>query len=765
MCFGYSVTKERLNWSYNLPTGEEMKKVKNIVIGGIQQKVFNLVLVTIVLMVAAYTAVILYQGRNLELLTEETNLRQKEAIAAISEETMSAVVGESLTVQTQMAAALVDDLFAGLSSTVQILSDSAAELLKTPEIYSARPFSLPDPATDGTVTMQLVGETGRMPEDLAVTEKLGLLANLSDLMVSLYRNEGTSSVYIAVPEGYMLCVDDKAGARVDSQGNYLTIPIRERPWYLGAAQSDSLFFTDVLQDTFTGEIGITCSMPVRQNGRLVAVVAADMFLNEMAQAVESSGDAVNYTCIINDKGHVLFSPMNQGTLSARAADSASDLRFSEQEDLAAFIRDALGGMTGIRELNLDGDLVYLSGAPVETLGWTVVSVVDKAATERPTVMMEQQVDEVLADAAVSYNQRLNRSKQTILIMLLLILVLGCIAANRVSRQIVRPLDRMTSRVGSLSGEDLQFKMEPEYRTGDEIEILAESFATLSARTLHYIDQVKQVTAEKERIGAELNMATAIQASQLPRLFPAFPNRPEFDIYATMDPAKEVGGDFYDFFLVDDDHIAMVLADVSGKGVPAALFMMVSRVLIKSHLQSGESPAQVLAAVNNQLCDGNDPGFFVTVWLAVLEISTGRGVAANAGHEHPALRRAGGEYALVVYRHSPAVAVMDGISFREHSFELHPGDSVFVFTDGVSEATNAEEELFGTDRMLDALNRQPDADPMTILRNVKEDIDAFVGDAEQFDDITMLCLKYVGPDAVKAVRKQNSLSDGSDNGKG
>ena len=742
-----------------------MKKVKNIVIGGIQQKVFNLVLVTIVLMVAAYTAVILYQGRNLELLTEETNLRQKEAIAAISEETMSAVVGESLTVQTQMAAALVDDLFAGLSSTVQILSDSAAELLKTPEIYSARPFSLPDPATDGTVTMQLVGETGRMPEDLAVTEKLGLLANLSDLMVSLYRNEGTSSIYIAVPEGYMLCVDDKAGARVDSQGNYLTIPIRERPWYLGAAQSESMFFTDVLQDTFTGEIGITCAMPVRQNGRLVAVVAADMFLNEMAQAVESSGDAVNYTCIINDKGHVLFSPMNQGTLSARAADSASDLRVSEQEDLAAFIRDALGGMTGIRELNLDGDLVYLSGAPVETLGWTVVSVVDKAATERPAVMMENQVDEVLAGAAATYNQRLNRSKQTILIMLLLILVLGCIAANRVSRQIVRPLDRMTRRVGALSGEDLQFKVEPEYRTGDEIELLAESFATLSARTLHYIDQVKQVTAEKERIGAELNMATAIQASQLPRLFPAFPNRPEFDIYASMDPAKEVGGDFYDFFLVDDDHIAMVLADVSGKGVPAALFMMVSRVLIKSHLQSGESPAQVLAAVNNQLCDGNDPGFFVTVWLAVLEISTGRGVAANAGHEHPALRRAGGEYALVVYRHSPAVAVMDGISFREHSFELHPGDSVFVYTDGVSEATNAEEELFGTDRMLDALNRQPDADPMTILRNVKEDIDAFVGDAEQFDDITMLCLKYVGPDAVKAVRKQNSLSDGFDNGKG
>ena len=737
-----------------------MKKVRNIVIGGIQQKVFNLVLVTIILMMAAYTAVILYQSRNLTTLTEETNLRQKEAIAAISGETMSTVVSESLTVQTQMSAALADDLFARLSSTVQILADSAEELLKDPEIHSARPFSLPDPSRDGMITMQLVGETGRMPEDPLVIEKLGLLANLSDLMISLYRNEGTSSIYVAVPDGYMLCVDDKSGARVDSLGNFLTIPIRERPWYLGAAQSDSVFFTDVLQDTFTGEIGITCAVPIRQNGRLVAVVAADMFLNEMARVVESSGNAVNYTCIINDKGHVLFSPMKQGSLSARAAENAADLRFSEQEDLAVFIRDALGGMTGIRELNLDGDAVYLTGAPIETLGWTVVSVVDKAATERPSVMMDQQVDEVLAEAAETYSQGLNRSKQTILIMILLILILACAAANRVSWRIVRPLDRMTRRVGALGGEDLQFRMEPEYRTGDEIEVLAESFATLSARTLRYVDEVQRVTAEKERIGAELSMATAIQASQLPRLFPAFPNRPEFDIYASMDPAKEVGGDFYDFFLVDDDHIAMVLADVSGKGVPAALFMMVSRVLIKSHLQSGESPAQVLAAVNNQLCDGNDPGFFVTVWLAVLEISTGKGVAANAGHEHPALRRNNGEYALVVYRHSPALAVMDGIAFREHSFVLQPGDSVFVYTDGVAEATSTEDELFGTDRMLDALNRQPDADPMTVLKHVREGIDAFVGEAEQFDDITMLCLKYVGPDAVKASGKQSCPPDRS-----
>ena len=721
-----------------------MKKYKNLVIGGIQQKVFNLVLVTILLLVAAYTAVIAYQSINLEKLTVETNQRQKEAIAEISGTTMDAVVADSLASKAEMSAMLADDLFTKLSSTVQILAENAEALLQTPELYPARPFALPDASMDGTITMQLVGETGSMPDDPATLEKLGLLANLSDLMTAMYRSAGTSSVYIAVPEGYMLCVDDKSGARVDEQGNILTIPIRERPWYLGAAQSNSIFFTDVLQDTFTGEIGITCTIPIRQNGRLVAVAAADLFLNQMAEAVATSGDAVHYTCIINNQGHVVFSPQNQGTLRARTAEEADDLRFSEQEDLAAFVRDALNGATGVRELDMDGDRVYLAGAPVETLGWAVVSLVDKAATERPAVMMQEQFDSALNEAAAIYNRSLDRSKQTIIILILVILALGSAAALTVSKRIVRPLERMTQKVRSLGGKNLLFRMEDEYRTGDEIEVLAESFATLSEKTLQYVDQVKRVTAEKERIGAELTMANAIQRSQLPRLFPPFPNRHEFNLFATMKPAKEVGGDFYDFFMVDNDHVALVMADVSGKGVPAALFMMVTRMLIKSRLQSGESPSEALTNVNRQLCESNELGFFVTAWLAVLEISTGKGVAVNAGHEHPVLRRSGEKYELILYRHSLALAALDGVQFRQHEFQLCPGDSFFVYTDGVTEATSSEKELFGTDRMLEALNKTPDAEPDEILANVMGEINRFMDGEEQFDDITMMCLKYNGP---------------------
>ena len=721
-----------------------MKKFKNLVIGGIQQKVFNLVLVTILLLIAAYTAVIVYQSSSLKKLTAETNLRQKEAIAEISETTMDAVVADSLTSKAEMAAMLADDLFVRLSSTVQILADNAENLLQTPELYSARPFALPDASMEGKISLQLVGETNRMPEDPAVLEKLSLLANLSDVMTALYRNAGTSSVYIAVPEGYMLCVDDKADARIDEQGNVLTIPIRERPWYLGAAQSDSIFFTDVLKDTFTGEIGITCTIPIRQDGRLIAVAAADLFLDQMEEAVSNSGDVVHYTCIINNQGHVVFSPQNQGTLRARTAEEAVDLRSSEQADLAAFVRDALNGVTGVRELDLDGDRVYLAGAPVKTLGWAVVSVVDKAATERPTIMMQEQFDSTLNEAATIYNKNLDRSKQTIIVLILLILIMGLTAGDRLSRRIVRPLEHMTNRVRSLGGKNLQFQMEEEYRTGDEIEVLAESFSALSAKTLQYVDQVKRVTAEKERIGAELTMANAIQRSQLPRLFPPFPNRHEFNLFATMKPAKEVGGDFYDFFMVDNDHVALVMADVSGKGVPAALFMMVTRMLIKSRLQSGESAAEALTNVNRQLCENNELGYFVTVWLAVLEISTGKGVAVNAGHEHPVLRRSDGKYELVLYRHSLAVAAMDGVRFRQHEFQLCPGDSFFVYTDGVTEATNGEHELFGTDRMLEALNKEPDAEPDQLLKNVMDDIHRFMDGEDQFDDITMMCLKYNGP---------------------
>ena len=720
-----------------------MKKIRNIVIGGIQQKVFNLVLVVILLMMAAYTVVIIHQTGRIGSLVAETNERQKQSISAISKETMDAVISGSMGQSTQMEAYIANDLFTDLAGTVNMLGNYAGNIFRVPEAYAAKPYALPDPALEGKITVQLLTEAGLDTDEAALAQRLGLVANMSDMMKALYANGVVNSCYIALPEGAMLLADDHSAAKFAEDGTLTPIPIRERDWYKGAVETGRLYYTDVVQDVFTGQIGIMCALPVYQGNQLAAVVGADLFLDRMAASIASSDKSGAFNFIVNQYGHVVFSPRTEGALRVRPPMEAEDLRNSSEETLSAFIGSALTGVTDVTEVSVDGQDYYMVGAPIESVGWTVVSAVSQASARQPTEMLESRYDGIVEEAMSTYRDGFGNARRTIIVLLAVILVLGITGALVLSKRIVRPLGVMTERIQSLGGRDLQFFMEDTYRTGDEIEALAEAFATLSARTLQYVDQVQRVTAEKERLGAELSMARDIQASQLPRLFPAFPNRPEFDVYATMTPAKEVGGDFYDFFLVDDDHIGLVMADVSGKGVPAALFMMIARVLIKSHLQNGETPGEALENVNDQLCEGNETELFVTVWAAVLEISTGKGIAANAGHEHPALRRANGEYELVVYRHSPAVATMEGIPYKEHTFQMYPGDSLFVYTDGVAEATSAEKELYGTERMLKALNRNPDASPEDTLRHVMDGINAFVAGAEQFDDITMMCLKYVG----------------------
>ena len=249
--------------------------------------------------------------------------------------------------------------------------------------------------------------------------------------------------------------------------------------------------------------------------------------------------------------------------------------------------------------------------------------------------------------------------------------------------------------------------------------------------------------ESSRLETELTMASPIQADMVPNIFPAFPERGEFDIYASMNPAKEVGGDFYDFFLVDDDHLCMVIADVSGKGVPAALFMMASKIILANNAMLGKKPAQILTDTNASICSNNREEMFVTVWLGILELSTGKLTAANAGHEYPVLTDAEGRFGFVKDKHGLVIGGKEGIRYSEYELELKPGSKLFLYTDGVPEANNEKEELFGTDRLLRALNEKKDTSPEDILSRVRGAVDVFVNGTEQFDDLTMLCLEHKG----------------------
>lgn len=264
------------------------------------------------------------------------------------------------------------------------------------------------------------------------------------------------------------------------------------------------------------------------------------------------------------------------------------------------------------------------------------------------------------------------------------------------------------------------------------------------RQLAKAEEAHKIKSERERVSSELHMANQIQTGILPHEFPPFPERNDFDLYALMDPAKEVGGDFYDYFMIDDDHLCLVIADVSGKGIPAALFMMNCKVLLKSLATSGNSPSEVLMRANKEICENNQMEMFVTVWMGILELSTGIMTASNAGHEYPVVGRVDSGFELIKDKHGFVIGGMGDVSYKDYEIRLEPGDKLFVYTDGVPEATNADNEMFGTDRMLDTLNADKTASPETMLKNISEAVKEFENGADKFDDLTMLALEYFGP---------------------
>ena len=329
-----------------------------------------------------------------------------------------------------------------------------------------------------------------------------------------------------------------------------------------------------------------------------------------------------------------------------------------------------------------------------------------------------------------------------LVFVLCVFVVLLLLLLYMKRSIVAPISLLNKSVDSYEHGNLVLA-DSLLKKDDEVRHLSLSFGSMVRRIEDYNREIARVTAEKERIGAELSVATRIQADMLPNTLPAFPNRTDCDLCAVMKPAKEVGGDFYDFFMTDKDHVALIMADVSGKGIPAALFMVITKTLIKNRAQMGGSPAEILRDVNEQICEGNEEELFVTVWLAILDLKTGKGLAANAGHEHPAVSRKNGPFELVIYRHSPGLGIMPGLNFKEHEVYLNPGDRIFVYTDGVTEANNPSHELFGNDRLIAALNKDSSSGLRDLLHTVKASIDAFAEEEPQFDDITMLVFEYKG----------------------
>ena len=315
------------------------------------------------------------------------------------------------------------------------------------------------------------------------------------------------------------------------------------------------------------------------------------------------------------------------------------------------------------------------------------------------------------------------------------------------RMITRPLKHLARAVDNFSLEDVHEQkaavIDLPIRSRDEIGTLYNNIRSMETRIINDSDNITRMNAEKERIGMELELAEKIQKNSLPSTFPAFPDHKEFDLYASMDPAKEVGGDFYDYYMIDDNHLALAIADVSGKGVPASLFMMVSKILLENNAMSEYSPAEILKKTNRQICRNNPEGMFVTIWLGIIDLRNGKMSACSAGHEYPYIKKPKGDFEMLKDKHGLMAGYVPEYDYNDYELTFEPGSKLFVYTDGVPEAANAKGERYGQYRLTAALKKCGSEKPEKILHQVRENVDFFVGDSEQFDDLTMLCFEFRG----------------------
>ena len=731
----------------NMKSQKQKSKIKRryneLKASGIRDKVLKLIVISLIAFSGAFIVMSLVHSHMLTQLVSDYSAKQEEAISETTGEIMDEVVTQNLEKLNMMEVRIADEMFESTKDHMTFLAKDAKRMIDHPEDYGYHAYSLPDPADDGKWTAKVIYADGVDPENSAVTSKLGLISNMSETMIDQCTSYNVANAYIGLPEGAHFSVSDSSSSWYED-GKIKSYDPRTRGWYQKSASEEKLVFTDGEWDANTGAYCIECAVPVYdRNHKLQAVIGTDMYLDDMQKVMNEASTDGEYYLIVNHSGNAILAPQ-EDRFPLSDADKDGDIRNSDNKALAKITKDALKGETvPVQLMELEGNMYYVTARPIETTGWLLISAYSQKSIDRASVQLKNSLKSIQKESASIYKNQIAVYGVALLLMIFVFMAMILGAASVLGKRIVDPLNTITERISEMGESNLEFKMEEEYRTGDEVEELAESFATLSHRTIEYMNEVISITAEKERIGAELSLANEIQASMLPHIFPAFPDRSDFDVYASMDPAKEVGGDFYDYFFVGENQLCFLIADVSGKGIPASLFMMASKIILQSVAIMGYSPKEILERTNEHLIMNNEAEMFVTVWLGILDLSTGKLTAANAGHEYPVIKKPDGQFELYQDKHGFVLGGMEGVKYKEYELTLEKGSKIFIYTDGVPEATNAEEELFGTERMVEALNLDPEASPEDLLKNVRQAVDGFVKEAEQFDDLTMLCIEYNG----------------------
>lgn len=566
------------------------------------------------------------------------------------------------------------------------------------------------------------------------------VSNLAYTVIPMYKQNPTiSSAYIATESGiFYKYSPDSSPVRFDP---------RKRDWYIDAVNAansglDKTVWQSPYMDHDSDNLCITCSKAFcDSNGKILGVVACDMYLSHISKyIINSKENPGSYSFIIGENGEIVMHPdydgHNNTDFDPLPLEHDTDISYKET------INDMKNGKSGIKKVNIDEKEYYIAYSPMAQTNWSFGIAAEVNEIIKPVVESRN-----IATETVTLTENFISSKTHYFLICLLLIFLVCLLVGLafsviLSEKITTPLKKLKEGAKKIGEGDLNCVLE--IGSEDEVGELAGTFNKMAKDLKSYIKELSETISEKEKEKNELSIAKRIQLSMLPCIFPAFPERKDFDIYAITDPAKEVGGDFYDFFFVDDNHLAIVIADVSGKGIPSALFMVISKILIKNQLQAGKSPKDTLKTVNNQLYENNDADMFVTAFIGIFDLTTGDFTFSNAGHNPPFLYRKGrNSFESIKMNHGFVLAGIKDKEYKNYKIHLSEGDVLFMYTDGVTEATN-EKEIFSENRLKITLNNEKikNLGIKEMIQAVKNELSTFYDGAPKFDDITIMGFKVM-----------------------
>ena len=676
-----------------------------------------------------------------------------------AEEDLEELAVDNLRRITVQKAATIEEKFAAVETYVLGIATQAEDIYENPEQYPDRRVALPVPDSNRLAAQLLwsgrLKDTAETESDIPTfTEEILKLGNIQDMLVQCNANNTmVSSAYIATESGWMIQADDIpyskyniAETETDSR-RQLLFEAADRQWYKRAKEvgSGQIVYSDIIEDAHGGGECIVCASPVYRGERIVAVAGVGSYLETINNAVLNIDIGKDgYAFIVNEDGQVVMSGRADGE-TAVYANQTVDLRQSSNQLLAQAALRMAAGETDSVEMTLDNREVYLAYAPLGRLGWSLATVLEEEKVIAPAKASQEMILAMTEETDEKQDNAIWGVITAFVLAFVCVTLFICIAGTMFSIKLTEPICSLTDEVMNWDGSD--FSQRISVKTGDEIEDLGEAFNDMIDQIEEYVENLSSVTAEKERIRMEIQVASRLQADMLPEADGIFTNREDFVLAASMVPAKGVGGDFYDFFLLDEERLALVIADVSGKGVPAALFMVASRMLIRSKLMAlGTKEGKLSDAVgevNQSLCDNNKDGMFVTAWIGVLNTINGEVDFVNAGHCRPLIQRKDGTCEYDLTFGGMMLAGMEDTVYRQGQLKLNRGDTLLLYTDGVTEANDPQQNMYGEERLKKTIRKAGNMSPKELLAVLWRAVDDFRGDELQFDDITMLAVTWRG----------------------